>query len=775
MRNPLYKRLPRELKEEFGKYLVIFVLLVFLIGLVSGFLIADDSLMNAYTGSFETYQVEYGNFRVEKQLNKTKIKAIEAGGVSLYENFYITEYLDEEHRLRIFKNRSEVNTLSVWEGRLPEQENEIVLDRMFAVNNQYEVGDVLELSGIDYTIVGLVAFPDYSCLFENNNDSMFDSILFGVAAVSEEGFAALEDKNVTYSYSWLYDETPESEIQEKEWADDLMDLISEEAVLEDYVPRYLNQAIQFTGDDMGGDRAMIQVLLYIIILILAFVFAVTTGNTITKEANVIGTLRASGYTRGELLRHYLLLPLVVTLLGAAAGNVAGYTYFKDFCADMYLGSYSLTTYEITFNGTAFWQTTVVPFFIMLLVNVFVLKRKLKFSPLAFLRRDIGGKRKKKGVKLSKRIPFFTRFRLRVIFQNMPNYVVLFVGILFANLLLFFGMALPDILENYKANIENTMFCNYQYMLSVPSDAFDEDKKLFSMFSLLRYEKEVETENETAEKYSVYSLRTMKEGAIEEDVVLYGITEDSAYVSIDFTDYEEGDVCVSSAFAMKHSLAVGDTLSLKEKYSKDTYEFQIVEINDYDSSICLFMPMAYLNAMFDYPEDFFCGYFSNTPIEDIDEEYIGSVVDLEALTKTTRQLDVSMGSMMYLVDVIAVILFVILIYLLSKLIIEKNMQSISMIKILGYNNREVFLLYVLPTSFMVLLFLAITIPMEYWLIQAVWNYYILRSIAGWITYEISTMLYVKMYLLGVISYGVVAFMELFKIKSIPMDLALKNVE
>lgn len=38
------------------------------------------------------------------------------------------------------------------------------------------------------------------------------------------------------------------------------------------MPQYLNQAITFTGDDMGSDRAMITMLLYMIIVIIAFVF-----------------------------------------------------------------------------------------------------------------------------------------------------------------------------------------------------------------------------------------------------------------------------------------------------------------------------------------------------------------------------------------------------------------------------------------------------------------------------------------------------------------------
>ena len=42
MKNPLNKRLPREFRKDFGKYLVIFLLLVITIGFVSGFLVADS-------------------------------------------------------------------------------------------------------------------------------------------------------------------------------------------------------------------------------------------------------------------------------------------------------------------------------------------------------------------------------------------------------------------------------------------------------------------------------------------------------------------------------------------------------------------------------------------------------------------------------------------------------------------------------------------------------------------------------------------------------------
>ena len=149
-------------------------------------------------------------------------------------------------------------------------------------------------------------------------------------------------------------------IQEKKIAEEFMEALGKEVSLEAFVPRYQNQAINFTGEDMGSDKAMMIVLLYIVIVIMAFVFRITISNTIRKEAGVIGTLRASGYTKGELIRHYMTLPVIITLFGALIGNILGYTVMKNVCASMYYGSYSLPTYVTIWNADAFWMTTLVP-------------------------------------------------------------------------------------------------------------------------------------------------------------------------------------------------------------------------------------------------------------------------------------------------------------------------------------------------------------------------------------------------------------------------------
>lgn len=758
------------MKSEIGKYLVVLILMIATIGFVSGFLVADGSMLKAYNEGFEKYKIEDGNFRIKKKITKSQRENIEKNGVTLYENFYLEEALDNGSTMRIFKNREEINLVCLMEGKLPEKAGEMAIDRMYADNNKISVGDTLKSGSQKWKVTGFVALSDYSCLFQNNNDSMFDAIKFGVSVVTPEEFESLNQEKLQYSYSWVYDKAPKNEKQEKKMSEDLMEALGEEVTLESFVPQYLNQAITFTGDDMGSDRAMIIMLLYMIIVIMAFVFGITISNTIRKEAGVIGTLRASGYTRKELIGHYMALPVIVTLIGAVIGNILGYTALKKVCAEMYYGSYSLPTYVTAWNADAFWMTTVVPVLIMLVVNYGILRYKLRLSPLKFLRRDLSGSRRKRAVRLSPKLGIFHRFRLRVIFQNMSNYIVLFIGIIFANLLLFFGLLLPSVLSHYQQDIRSNMLAKYQYMLEVPVSAMS-GNKLDSMLELLQFSYGTKTENEDAEAFSAYSLETLPSKYKTDEVILYGIKPDSKYIDADLED----GVYISSAYAEKFLLKPGDSITLKEKYEKTKYTFKVKGIYKYSGGICVFMPQEQLNDTFDLGNDYFSGYFSNSKIKDIDGKYIGSVLDLEALTKISRQLDVSMGNMMGMVNAFAIGIYMVVIYLLSKIIIEKNAQAISMTKILGYTNGEISRLYIWSTTIVVIICLLLSLPIEKAVMNVLFREMMLTSISGWIAFWIDPKIYVEMFLIGIGTYAVVAMLEYRRIKHVPMDEALKNVE
>lgn len=751
MRNPLHKRFPRDLRDELGKYLVLFLFLLGMISATSGFLVASGSMSTAYDESFEKYNIEDGNFELAAEAESELLDELEQEGkVKIYPNWYIEEATKEvESTLRIFRDRTEVDLVCLMKGKMPEKENEIAIDRMYADNNDLAVGDRLTVGGKELEITGFVALSDYSALFSNAQDMMFDAMKFGVAIMTEKGIDDFGTDKLHYSYSWLYEKAPADDTEAKEMGEDFLKLLSGKAIVTNFLPQYRNQAIQFTGDDIKGDNASMTVFLYLVMVIISFIFAITTSNTVMKESMVIGTLRASGYSRGELLRHYMTMPMLVTLVAAIAGNVLGYTWMKGFFADMYYGSYSLPTYVTLWNGEAFVKTTIVPMIILFLIILTVLWEKLSLSPLRFMRRDLSRRKKKKAFRLNTKIKIMTRFRLRIIFQNLPNYITIVIGIFFANAILLFGCMFAPLLDNFEKDITGSLICERQYVLKMP----------------------VETENSQAEKYCAGSLKTLEGRLKSEEITVYGVEEDSRYLELEKQD--EG-IAVSNAYAEKHQLRVGDNITLKQTYGEKEYSFQVSEILYYPAALAIFMPRAEFNEIFDKDEEYFNGYFSNEELEDIDDRMIATVITKDDLTKTSRQLRISMGNMMVIFQVFGVIMFMMIIYLLAKIIIEKNAQSISMTKILGYNNSEINGLYVTVTSIVVLISIGVTIPLANYLMKTL-CVVIFREYSGYLAYHASYSVFAEMLFLGIAAYAVVAWILMRKVKKVPLAEALKNSE
>lgn len=645
MKNPLNKRLLRELRTEFGKYAVIFLFMVMTIGLESGDLVASDSMIATCNQRYEKYHVENGHFHLKQKMKDEAVNKIEKEDVTVYPDFYVERSYKgkdkKEKTLRIYESRDEINQLCIMDGSLPEKDNEIVIDRMFADNNKTKTGDILSIDGKDYTVSGLVSFSDYTTMFQNNSDMMFDSVNFGVAMGTKSEFESLSDRNLTYNYAWTYNAgDPADDMEEKKWSDDLLETVVDAAGegggatalgsmlgvlnmdngIDDYVPRYTNQAMNFAGDDLGSDRGSMLAFLYILIAVLAFIFGVTISHTITKEATVIGTLRASGYTRGELFRHYISMPIIVTLLAALVGNILGYTYMKGVIADLYYSSYSLPKYETLWNQQAFVLTTLVPILLMLLVTGVTLIRKLKLSPLQFIRRDLTKSKRKKAVKLP-HFKFFNRFRLRIIMQNISSYLTLIFGVFVASTILLFGMMFVPLLNNVSNISREHMAAKYQYMLK--GDA--------------------RTSNRDAEKFAVCTMNTYVDGYNQEAATVYGIFDNSRYIKDKLP--EKGAV-ISSGMAEKYKLKEGDDFLLKEQYEDKLIKLQVRGILDSPTTIGVYMSHSYYEDVFDVDKDYYSAYFSNSKITDISDNKIINCITEKDMTKMAEQLKVSMGGYVY---------------------------------------------------------------------------------------------------------------------------------
>ena len=729
----------------------------------------DEAYEKAYDEAWneilDEIDEKYADAEEKYELNDPDFKAVP---VTVYENFYRNEDEDYDNdgatdgTIRIFAKTDEVNLACLMEGGFPEAENEIAIDRMHADNVGIQVGDEITVGGQSYTVTGLIAYVNYATLHEKSTDLMFDALKFDVAMVTDAGFERLSEA-VHYTYAWQYDQEPADEKEEKSLSDDFMKALLTQTVvgddeLEDYVPKYANPAINFATDDMGSDEAMGGVLLDILIVIIAFIFAVTISNTITKESSTIGTLLASGYSRGELVCHYLSMPVVVTLIAAIIGNILGYTVFKDVVVSMYYNSYSLPTYQTIWNADAFFKTTLIPVVLMFVVNLLVITKMMRHTPLQFLRHDLKKAKRKKAMRLP-RWSFLGRFRLRIMFQNVANYLILFVGIFFIMVMLAMAVGMPDTLAYYKEHISDLMFAKYQYVLKSYED---EDGDVIT------------TANKDAETFSMTSLQR-KSDTLDEEVSVYGISDGSTYVQIDdLQSLAEDEVYISGSFGDKYDLQMGDTILLDEKYENKQYSFKVAGIYDKCQSIAVFMPIENYRVVFDTDEEAFSGYLSDSEITDIDEDMVATVITERDITKMADQLDHSMGSYMTYFQILCILLSAVLIYLLTKLIIEKNETAISMTKILGYENREIAILYLLSTTIVVVIADAVSAALGTLVMNVAWKA-IMFSYSGWFAFVVQPVGYVKMFVFVLIGYLIVMVFDFQRIKKIPMDQALKNVE
>lgn len=94
--------------------------------------------------------------------------------------------------------------------------------------------------------------------------------------------------------------------------------------------------------------------------------------------------------------------------------------------------------------------------------------------------------------------------------------------------------------------------------------------------------------------------------------------------------------------------------------------------------------------------------------------------------------------------------------------------------LGYSDKEISGLYVLSTSIVTIASIVLTLPLVDLIMRNLFPM-VLSAYPGWLPYYVPFSAYIKIVLAGIISYAVIAFMQYRRVKKVPLDTALKNVE
>ena len=836
MQKVLRKRIWRDFKSNLPRYLALSLLIILAMYLVVSLVGAAETIIRGSENADSRQCVEDGDFSLFVPMKDEEMEDLEADGVTIEPQFYMDYEIDEDHTIRIFANRDEVNRIDLVKGTLAEKGNELVVERQFAEKNDISAGDVITFGGREFTVTGIGTTPDYDNVLKSLGDTGCDCLHFGTGFVAADVYDTLraEEKSIKseeYYYAYrlngaMTDDELKDRLEELEFTsgdvedpffqeywdrtmgkkDDLTDGIQELLdgakelkelkAFEDGIIEYTDgtkeaedgsnelldgiQELKDEIDDMiddifsedaqnlmtfvkAGDNARIQAAsgdqeLYrsvgtiagaILLILISYVLSVFVVHSIDQESAVIGALYALGVKRKNLMAHYVTLPTVITFVSGLIGTLLGYSSLgvPIQMQDCY-NYYSLPDLDVIYMPYLFIYGIVVPPVISIIVNSLVIRKRLSKPVLTMIRNEqkVGNG---KDIRLGN-MSFMNLFKIRQMLRESRTGFTVVFGMFVSLLLAMMSLEIYTYCANVNRDYVNDTKYEYMYTYKYPTEEVPEGG----------YEAYAKTL-----KKKIYGYNF--------DITVMGLTENNPFFDVNLSD-SSSKVAISSSIAYKYGLDVGDTLTLKDDEADKIYAFEIASVAQYAPSFMVFMPYDKALELFDEPEDYFNVVFSDHALD----------VETGRLYATTTKTDVKkaagifsdiMQGMILTIGGVSVLIFIVVMYLMMKVMIDRSSFNIALIKIFGYRNKEVKKMYLDGNFYIITIGSLISIPLTKWIMDVAYEPAFVPNIACGIDKSFPFWMYLAIFAGILILYFIINHLLIRRIRKMVPAEVLKNRE
>jgi putative ABC transport system permease protein len=310
--------------------------------------------------------------------------------------------------------------------------------------------------------------------------------------------------------------------------------------------------------------------------------------------------------------------------------------------------------------------TVVPFVFIGGLSFLIIRHMLNKKALALLNNE--GKNKATRLnklvnKILKNAKAVTKFKYSYLTQSLGKFLVFLLGIFFASSLIIMGTMLYDFSDKMTKDYYESK--DYQYESYV-----DFTKEL----PIIEKDQEKFLDAKVLYKEGVISVK-----GIETNNELFKLHDKS---QTDITSKLENGVIVNKALALEKSFEVGDEVKLNGLENENTYE--IVSIEDNNSSAAMYMDVEELSMLISGEEELYIGiYTKDAPSEDYQ-----IIIMKSDILKQSEAMQGFMTIMIYGMMIGAILIAVLILYILTTLTVEDNLYSISLLKVIGYSQREI---------------------------------------------------------------------------------------
>ena len=181
----------------------------------------------------------------------------------------------------------------------------------------------------------------------------------------------------------------------------------------------------------------------------------------------------------------------------------------------------------------------------------------------------------------------------------------------------------------------------------------------------------------------------------------------------------------------------------------------------------------MQELFDQEDDYYNVVFADHAL-DIDNGRLYATVSKENVEESSQIFTDMMGPMVVMLVAISALIFMIVMYLMMKVMIDRSAFSISLMKVFGYRRREIRRLYLDGNFYVILLGALICVPLAKWSMDLVYPHCIANVAIG-MDLEFTPQIYIMIYGGIMLCYMVINFLLVGRLNKLVPAEVLKNRE
>ena len=720
------KRAGRSIRKNKAFYIISIILTALTSMVIVAAVSTGHTLTDVVKNFVDDYKAEDAEFVTYKPLTDENIENLENEydviiEYSRYKDISVKNGDLDGATIRIFDMPEKLNLYEVREGSEP-KDGEALLTQDFADIHDIKVGDNVSLGAYSYKISAYTTKADYIYMLEKLT-GYIDNKKFAVMVVNSNEYDKLDADENGY-YSIKYNKDNSKEVRGK---------LNQDYVIASYLAATSNTRISMPvneGDAVTNMAMMYAPVMFIIIITL---IVMILGRNIRNEQYLLGTFLALGFSRKQIVSHYMRYGLIPGLIGSVIGIGCSVPLTKVLCKFYIEYDFEKLTYTVNYNIPSIIVALVVPTVLYCAAIAIQAAKLLKKSPVDLLR-NTGKDTKTIGIMKNSHAKTQLKMRVRSVIGHPGRSIVTMFGVMVASFCILTGLIMNDSMDALlHGGLTSSIKYEYLYRLnSLEEGTPDKGEALFQNY--------YEVDGSTVQ------LSTQ------------GISEDSKYFP-DKTDsgdkLELDKYYLTSAAAQTYGVKAGDELTFFNIADLEEHKVKISGIVTDNTHCYLYTGRSNATRLAGVGDGVYNCIISADKLE-LDKNLVASETTMTVTADTMENMMGPMKAIMAIFEIVGIVLGVFVLYLIINMIVSETRTNISVMKVLGFSRKEIANRVLNVNHILVCVGYLLGIPVAYEFVKigysdTIENYGMLLEpvltikalvigfVLAWVTYELSLLL------------------------------------